>query len=296
MSYGADSNASGLTILIELMRVFSKLYSNMKTKPKANLVFFISGGGKLNYFGTKKWLYENLESNHEEQSNVFENLQFVLCLESLADSLNSKSLHMYVSKPPKSSTPAALFFENLNDIVSSHYPSINVSLVHKKINLAEDNLSWEHERFSLHRISAFTLSSLANSKLITRRTLLDVYNENHVNNLQINTNIIGEAIARQLYGQIKESILKSEFEVSKIYLKSLFEYISHTPRAQQLLLTTSKGSSHKLPEFLQSIQTIVRKYSNNQIQYYHSSVDSKNPEFIFYNPVTTQMNIYRYLY
>ena len=35
-----------------------------------------------------------------------------------------------------------------------------LKLVHKKIKLSEDLLSWEHERFSLKRLPAATLSSL----------------------------------------------------------------------------------------------------------------------------------------
>ena len=43
-----------------------------------------------------------------------------------------------------------------------------LKLVHKKIRLSEDLLSWEHERFSLKRLPAATLSSL-HSHQDTRR-------------------------------------------------------------------------------------------------------------------------------
>lgn len=275
------------------MRIFSKLYSSTKTKPKANLIFFISGGGKINYFGTKKWLEDNLEASHTPSTPLFENMQFALCLDSLADSLNSNGIFMYVSKPPKQGSSSAIFWENVHAVASRYYPSINSSMVHKKINLAEDFLSWEHERFSLRRISAFTLSSLATPKTFKRQTLVDVFREGYLNTMEMNTNIIGEALLRQLYGTIDENLLKSEYAVSRSHLKSLFEYIANIPRAQQMLLSTSKGNTYHLPPLLKSIQSMIRKYSNNHIKVLHSKLDAKSPDALFYEPVTSKMEVYK---
>ena len=46
-------------------------------------------------------------------------------------------------------------------------------MVHKKINLAEELLAWEHERFSMKRLPAFTLSHLDTHKTPDRATVLD---------------------------------------------------------------------------------------------------------------------------
>ena len=35
---------------------------------------------------------------------------------------------------------------------------VKVNLVHKKINLADDFLAWEHERYSIRRLTAMTAS------------------------------------------------------------------------------------------------------------------------------------------
>lgn len=61
MSYGADSNASGIAMLLEIARLFSALYSTGRTRPQYNLVFIATGAGKLNYQGSKKWLEDQLD-------------------------------------------------------------------------------------------------------------------------------------------------------------------------------------------------------------------------------------------
>jgi len=56
---------------------------------------------------------------------------------------------------------------------SSSGRAVNVEMVHKKINLADDYLAWEHERFSIRRLPAFTVSHLSSHKAVQRNTVLD---------------------------------------------------------------------------------------------------------------------------
>jgi hypothetical protein len=54
------------------------------------------------------------------------------------------------------------------------YENQSVEGVHKKINLAEPFLAWEHERFSMKRIAAFTLSSLkVSSGILSEKLILN---------------------------------------------------------------------------------------------------------------------------
>lgn len=63
LSFGADSNGSGVAALVELARLFSLLtaQAGQNSLPHYNLVFLLSGGGKVNYLGSKKFLDDQLD-------------------------------------------------------------------------------------------------------------------------------------------------------------------------------------------------------------------------------------------
>lgn len=62
---------------------------------------------------------------------------------------------------------------NVNEAVVA----TKVTLVHKKIRLSEDLLAWEHEKFSLHKVPAATVSHhpsphISHMTMFTKRSLL----------------------------------------------------------------------------------------------------------------------------
>merc|ERR1711970_962331 len=55
----------GVSILLEMARLFASLYSSSRSHPAYSLVFLLSGGGKINFAGTKRWLEEHLDMDHQ---------------------------------------------------------------------------------------------------------------------------------------------------------------------------------------------------------------------------------------
>ena len=190
--------------------MFSKLYSDPRTHGNYNIVFLLTGGGKFNYQGSKKWLEDQLDNldgtiiqvstsrytTYEDEYAAFQDASYIMCLDTL---LANDAIYMHVSKPPKEGSPTSIFLKELKSIAESSGTAITIEGVHKKINLAEDLLAWEHERFSIRRLPAFTLSAFKNHKDFSRGTILDVGENINLEKLHQVTKIIAEALAAQIY-------------------------------------------------------------------------------------------------
>uniref|UniRef100_A0A673W7V7 BOS complex subunit NCLN n=1 Tax=Salmo trutta TaxID=8032 RepID=A0A673W7V7_SALTR len=218
LSYGADSNGSGVTILLELVRLFQKLYSNPHSQ--YHLLFSLTGGGKYNFLGTKRFIEENMDHT----SLLHDNVAFVLCLDTLA---NGDDMFLHVSRPPKPGTPQHAFVQHLEQVVSSRFPWVRFGMVHKKINLGESTVSWEHERYAMRRIPGFTLSHLEDPKAELRGSILDTVLHVDLRKMKRNAIVIAESLARFMY-----NLSDKEFQDSR--MSSLMSFLTSIPRATQL--------------------------------------------------------------
>ncbi|XP_008289121.1 BOS complex subunit ncln isoform X1 [Stegastes partitus] len=305
LSYGADSNGSGVSMLLELARLFSKLYTYKRTHAAYNLLFFVSGGGKFNYQGTKRWLEDNLD--HTDSSLLQDNVAFVLCLDTLG---NGDSLHLHVSKPPKEGTPQYSLLKELEMVVSSQYPEVKFSMVHKKINLADDMLAWEHERFGIRRLPAFTLSHLPSHRLAQRSSIMDVRSVSpssrhgageppagphvDVKKLGRNTKVVAEALARVIYNLTEKSAAKGapgdlqifteQMQVQEEQLSAVVDWLTAQPRAAQLV---DKDSS-----VVSTLEYHLGRYLKD-VKKHYVKADKRDPEFVFYDQLKQTMNAYR---
>ncbi|XP_035997087.1 nicalin-1 isoform X1 [Fundulus heteroclitus] len=301
LSYGADSNGSGVSMLLELARLFSKLYTYKRTHAAYNLLFFVSGGGKFNYQGTKRWLEDNLD--HTDSSLLQDNVAFVLCLDTLG---NGDSLYLHVSKPPKEGTPQYSLLKELETVVASQHPEVKFSMVHKKINLAEDMLAWEHERFGIRRLPAFTLSHLPSHRSAQRSSIMDVRSVSpssrhgageppagphvDVDKLSRNTKVVAEALARVIYNLTEKGaagdlqIFTEQMQVQEEHLSAVVDWLTAQPRAAQLV---DKDSS-----VVSTLEYHLSHYLKD-VKRHYVKADKRDPEFVFYDQLKQTMNAYR---
>ncbi|XP_026053100.1 nicalin-1-like isoform X2 [Carassius auratus] len=285
LSYGADSNGSGVAVLLELARLFSRLYSYKRTHAGYNLLFFLSGGGKFNYQGTKRWLEDNLD--HTDSSLLQDNVAFVLCLDTLG---NSDNLHLHVSKPPKEGSPQHALLKELETVSVQQHPDLKFSMVHKKINLADDTLAWEHERFGIRRLPAFTLSHLESHRSPARHSIMDMRPHVDLTKLSRNTKVIAEALARVIYNLTDKGvggdvqIFTEQMQVQEDQLESLVDWLTAQPRAAQLL---DKDSS-----IVNTLEYYLNRYLKD-VKRHLVRADKRDPEFVFYDQLKQTMNAYR---
>uniref|UniRef100_A0A8C9SVK6 Nicalin n=1 Tax=Scleropages formosus TaxID=113540 RepID=A0A8C9SVK6_SCLFO len=277
LSYGADSNGSGVSVLLELARLFSRLYTYKRTHAGYNLLFFVSGGGKFNYQGTKRWLEENLD--HTESSLLQDNVAFVLCLDTLG---NGNSLHLHVSKPPKEGSPQHVLLKELEMVISSQYPDVTFSMVHKKINLADDTLAWEHERFGIRRLPAFTLSHLDSHRNAVRSSIMDM-RSGEKNGIGMG-GYHNQHHRYCFYCHNMAFFHGSSLWSMNFFIAALVDWLTTQPRAAQLV---DKDSI-----VVTTLEYHLSRYLKD-VKKHYVKADKRDPEFVFYDQLKQTMNAYK---
>lgn len=99
LATGADSNGGGVVAVLELARMFRKLYDGPRSHGNFNLLFLLTGGGRLNYAGARHWLLNT-------DAKLLESVQFALCLDSIG---SGEGLYLHISKMHKDPKIVALY-------------------------------------------------------------------------------------------------------------------------------------------------------------------------------------------
>ncbi|XP_068693928.1 BOS complex subunit ncln-like isoform X2 [Montipora foliosa] len=286
LAFGSDDNGSGVVALLELARLFSRLYTDSRMQARYNLVFFLSGAGKFNYQGTKRWMEENLDN---PEASVLSEVDFVLCLDSIGKTDN---LFLHVSKPPKEGSPAFALVEEFKSVAEEIFKEVNFSLIHKKINLAEETLSWEHERFSLHtqRLPAGTLSHFVDPQVLGRSSIFDVRSSDSDKKLERNIAFMAEVLVRHIFNLTTKGyprdmkVFGGSMAVDSHFVKTWTDYLSSHARAAQMF-----SKDHPL---LTGLEQTLTKFVKD-VKRFSSKADKRDPEYVFYDKPDTTMFAYR---
>ncbi|CAN6444958.1 unnamed protein product [Victoria cruziana] len=229
LSVGSDSNGSGVVALLEIARLFSRLYSNAKTRGRFNLLFGLTSGGPYNYNGTMKWV-------RSFDQRIRESIDYAICLNSIGSSNNELWLH--VSKPQENT-----YIKQLHGSFASvaEELGINIGVKHKKINISNSRVAWEHEQFSRQRVTALTISELTSAPDLFEKAG-GIYDTRHsVNEATVvkGVKLVAESLARHIYGQ-KQSKVQifadgSSLAVNPSYIRLWLDLLSRTPRVAPFL-------------------------------------------------------------
>lgn len=242
------------------------------TGVRYNILFLLSGAGKFNYQGTKRWIDDQVES---AEGSLLSEVQFVMCLDALGQ---GTGLNLHVSKPPKEGSATDIFQQNLVSAVEEHRgPSAEVNVVHKKINLADEVLAWEHERFSMRRLPAFTLSHLDSHKHHSRHSITDTRDKVDSRVLSVNTQVLAEALARHIFNisaQQPLDIFDQGLNVAPELVDAWLGHLTAQSRAAQIL---GKDSA-LISELEHGLQRHLK-----EVKRHTWTADKRDPEFVFYS-------------
>ncbi|KAH6789775.1 M28 Zn-peptidase nicastrin [Perilla frutescens var. frutescens] len=275
LSVGSDSNGSGVVALLEIARLFSILYSNPKTRGRYNLLFALTSGGPYNYNGTQKWL-------RSLDQRLRETIDYAICLNSIGSI--SDELWIHVSKPPDN-VYIKQIFEGFSSV--SEELGLKVGLKHKKINISNPRVAWEHEQFSRLRVTAATLSELSVAPEFLESTggLSDSRNSVDEVSISRSVKLVAESLARHIYGQEGKNINifadDSSLSVNPSYIRSWLQFLSTTPRVAPFL-------SRNDP-----LITALKKELEDhtaEVRVQHEVLDGM---FTFYDSTSSRLHIYQ---
>ena len=102
-----------------------------------------------------------------------------------------------MSKPPKAGTLLHSFYRSLEEVAAE--AGVEVTMVHRKINLQDTRQPWEHHKYSMRRLPAATLSALPSPDEDERGTFLDTQAAVDMDRLVRHTTVLNKALIRHIY-------------------------------------------------------------------------------------------------
>jgi len=233
MPSGINSNGSGIVALLELIRILSKFYENYENVIKYDILFVLTSAGNLNFEGTQKFI-DSLDPS------IYENLHYVLCLDSLA-SIDKDDLFLHISRLPKENEEEA---NRLYKIFSATAENMNLPLNYakKKVFLTNNVVPWEHEQFSKKKILAGTLSSKENpvEDLFNRTLLTDTATD--MSRLKRNIKFLAESLLAFVFDYDIKNFTIFKDDENLLDESNLESYLNYLKKISRFPLNIQKAS------------------------------------------------------
>jgi len=274
LTYGLNDNGSGIIALLELARIFHKLYS--QNAPSYNLLLLLTSAGTLNFEGARQWL----NSEDAEIAQIVGNIQFALSLDTIG---SSGGLTVHVSRFQKEGEmEVTRFYTALN--TTANLTNFPLTYAKKKINVADSFVPWQHENFARRKVVGATLSSLEvpRTRILDHSDIFDTHIDYEA--LERNIRFVAEVTAKCIYAaEEKPGLLLYEKQdlVKREKLEELGQKISNSTR-YPAKLTPGAGITDLLVANLQN-------YTGKSLKKKAFPLD----DTILYGSKPETLNIYR---
>ncbi|KAG2393072.1 hypothetical protein C9374_009649 [Naegleria lovaniensis] len=266
-----SADGSGMIGLLEISRLFQKLYSTPSTKASHNLLFILTGGSRLGYAGTKHWIKQT-------DPRLVNQLDFVLCLDSLTSHVDNDSfkLFMHISEKTNDKNVINLY---KHFVQTAKQLQIDLQFIEKKI---DRELVWEHEVFAKKGIVSATIStqSVPSSSMLTRTNSLDI-SKVDIDQLRKSIKLIAESLARHLY-DIDHHIRFFEDENDK-FIRAFIKNMESTSRFTPIL---SKES-----DLVKALKLTLQQFSTNDQVVQTQDFLLSNSAYKFYTNTKVKLSL-----
>mmetsp|Transcript_20683 Transcript_20683/g.70335 ORF Transcript_20683/g.70335 Transcript_20683/m.70335 type:complete len:562 (-) Transcript_20683:66-1751(-) len=225
---GLASGAASATAaagLLELLRMFARLYEEASTRGAYDLIFLLHAGARFNKAGVAHWLAM-------ADPRLLETVDFALCLDGLgAWGAPGTGLSLHVSRLPKDPQVASLYdsFE-----AAAGRLGVPLRVNHRKVDLQAEAVRWEHERFAKHRVLAATLSD-ATEPPQGLAGLADRAHRVNTTSLAAAVRLAGDVLAERVYNRTGLFEGGGGPGVSAPHLGAWLGHLGATPRASPFL-------------------------------------------------------------
>ncbi|GAQ80052.1 Nicastrin [Klebsormidium nitens] len=274
LSFGAGSIGTAVVALLELARLFSKLYASGATHGGYNLLFLLTGGGPYDYDGTKQWL-------SSQDNRLLETVEFALCLDGLG-AWGDGGLKLHVSRPPKEAAIQALY-STFTEVADGF--GIPLEIVQKKVNLGNPRVFWEHEQFSRRRMVAGTLSGRPAPPEFLEDTggIADTRARVDPAAVAKAVKFVAESLARHIYGSGSVEVFadNTSLAVSTEFVAHWLGLLGSTPRVAAFLSKTSP--------IVTALQKQLSEYVG-EVSFHAAKLES---DLVMYDASTAKMNIHK---